>query len=95
VKVVYEKGTMGIAPLPAVPASVWRNLRGTYYKSLDWTGKPVATQSDAAIDFAAPPVPALAPPPPPSGAPGRGGRRARVIWSARWEGSLIPTASGL
>jgi beta-glucosidase len=86
---------MGIAPLPAVPASAWKNLRGTYYKSLDWTGEPVATQSDASIDFAAPPVAALAPPPSPAGAPGRGGRRARVIWSARWEGSLIPTASGL
>ncbi len=95
VKVVYEKGTMGIAPLPAVPASAWKDLRGTYYRSLDWTGEPVATQSDAMLDFAEPPVPALAPPAPAAGGRGRGGRRPRITWSARWNGSLTPPASGL
>lgn len=95
VKVVYEKGTMGIAPLPAVPASAWKDLRGTYYRSLDWSGEPVATQTDAELDFKAPPVASLAPPPPPGGGRGRGGRPPRIPWSARWEGSLVVPASGL
>jgi beta-glucosidase len=101
VKVTYEKGTMGIAPLPAVPASAWK-LTGTYYKGAGWTGDPVATQPDATIDFTAPPVAALAPPAPAGGAPavGRGGRGGRgggrgAPWSARWEGTLTPTATGM
>ncbi len=36
----------------------------------------------------------LAPPPVPGGGRGRGGRPPRIPWSARWEGSLIPPASG-
>lgn len=95
VKVVYEKGTLGIAPLPAVPASAWKDLRGSYYKSLDWSGQPVATQNDSSLDFAAPPVASLAPPPAPVGGRGRGGRPPRIPWSARWDGSLVAPASGL
>ncbi len=104
VKVVYEKGTTGIAPLTLVPASAWRlpsgqgeGLQATYYKAFEWTGDPLATQTDATVDFNSPPVTALAPPPPPAGAPGRGRGpgAARIPWSARWEGSLIPPATGL
>lgn len=99
VKVVYEKGTLGIGPLPAVPASAWR-LTGTYYKGAGWTGDPVATQTDATIDFTAPPVAALTPAAPPPAAAGAGGGRGRggaprIPWSARWEGSLTPTATGM
>ena len=53
IKVVYEKGTMGIGPLPAIPASAWhpasgqgQGLTGTYYKQSGWAGEPVATQTD-------------------------------------------------
>jgi beta-glucosidase len=96
VTVVYEKGTLGIGPLPAVPASAWK-LTGTYYKGAGWSGEPVATQADATIDFTAPPVPALtpeAPAAPAAGGRGRGGA-ARIPWSARWEGSLTPTETGM
>ena len=96
VKVVYEKGTMGIAPLPAVPPSAWRDLKGTYYKTLDWSGDPVATETDAALDFNLPLAPVLAPPRSTQGAAGRGFvRPPRIIWSGRWEGSLVPPESGL
>ena len=103
VKVVYEKGTLGIGPLPAVPASAWK-LTGTYYKGAGWSGDPVATQPDATIDFTAPPVAALSPPAPPAPAAGaaaggrgggRGGGAPRIPWSARWEGSLTPTSTGM
>ena len=103
IKVTYEKGTMGIGPLPAIPASALRpasgqgqGLQATYFKTYGWAGDPVATQVDAALDFNAPPVASLAPPAPPAGAPGgRGPRAPRVPWSARWEGSLLPPASGM
>jgi len=107
VKVVYEKGTLGIGPLPAIPASAWKpvsgqgqGLTGTYYKLPGWAGEPVATQTDATIDFTAPQVPALTPPAPPApaagAAAGRGrGGAPRIPWSARWEGSLIPPATGM
>ena len=96
VKVVYEKGTMGIAPLAAIPASALQGLHGTYYKSLGWTGDAVATQNDANLDFNAPPVPSLAPPAPPAGGGGRGrGGAARIPWSAKWEGTLVPPSTGL
>jgi beta-glucosidase len=100
VKVVYARGTMGVAPLPPVPESAWKDLKGTYYKALNWQGDPVGTETDPALDFNAPLLPALAPPPPPPGAAdgrGRGGPRGGrgVPWSARWEGSLVPPASGM
>ncbi len=98
VKVIYEKGTMGIAALTPIPASGFQNLQGTYYKESNWAGEPVAKQADASIDFNAPPVPALTPAPPAGGAPagGRGGRGggARIPWSAKWDGSLVPTSTG-
>lgn len=86
---------MGMAPLPAIPASDLK-LQGTYYKALAWAGEPIATQSDSTLDFNAPPVPALAPPAPAAGAGGRGrGGAARIPWSARWTGTLIAPATGM
>ena len=99
VKVVYEKGTMGIAPLTPIPASAWQGLQGTYYKESGWAGEPVAKQADANIDFNAPPVAALNPAPPAGAAAGgrggRGPRAPRIPWSAKWEGSLLPPSTGM
>ncbi len=96
VKVVYEKGTMGIAPLTAIPASAWQGLQATYYKESGWAGEPVAKQTDANIDFNAPSVAALNPAPPAGAAGGGRGRGgARIPWSAKWEGSLLPPSTGM
>ena len=95
IKVITAQGTMGMAPLPAIPASDLK-LQGTYYKALAWAGEPIVTQSDSTLDFNAPPVPALAPPAPAAGAGGRGrGGAARIPWSARWTGTLIAPATGM
>src|SRR6185503_13145989 len=99
VKVVYEKGTMGIAPLTPIPASAWQGLQATYYKESAWAGEPVAKQADANIDFNATPVAALNPAPPAGAAAGgrggRGPRAPRIPWSAKWEGSLLPPSTGM
>jgi beta-glucosidase len=99
VKVTYEKGTVGIAPLPVIPASALHppsgqgnGLQGVYYKASDWTGDPVATQVDSTLDFNVPPVASLAPPA--GGGRGRG-PAARIRWSAKWEGILTPPSTGL
>ena len=95
IKVITAQGTMGMAPLAAIPASDLK-LQGTYYKALAWAGEPIVTQSDSTLDFNAPPVPALAPPAPAAGAGGRGrGGAARIPWSARWTGTLIAPATGM
>ncbi|WDF74577.1 glycoside hydrolase family 3 C-terminal domain-containing protein [Novosphingobium sp. KACC 22771] len=51
VKVDYAPGTLGIAPLPAIPASALRDLTATYYASPDFSGKPALTRAEAAIDY--------------------------------------------
>lgn len=51
VQVDYAPGTLGIAPLPAIPASALRGLTASYYASPDFSGKPVLTRAEAAIDY--------------------------------------------
>ncbi|TXS38491.1 beta-glucosidase H [Streptomyces sp. OR43] len=62
VKVTHAQGTRGDLPLPPVPSAVLRTttgaagLTGTYYAGADATGTPVATRTEATVDFTAPPV---------------------------------------
>ncbi|MFH9861355.1 glycoside hydrolase family 3 protein [Streptomyces sp. NPDC017202] len=84
VKVTHAQGTKGDVPLATVPPAVLRTstgaagLTGTYYAGADTTGTPLATRTDATVDFTATPV---------DGLPG--------VWSAKWTGTLTPTATGL
>ncbi|MGW2169626.1 glycoside hydrolase family 3 C-terminal domain-containing protein [Streptomyces sp. NPDC005047] len=65
VEVTHAQGTKGDLPLTAVPSTVLRTssgaagLTGTYYASADGTGSPVATRTDAAVDFTTAPVEGL------------------------------------
>ena len=61
VAVSYAPGTLGIAPLPAVPAAAFRGLEATYYASPDFAGKPFAHRAEASIDYATAGVPGLPP----------------------------------
>jgi beta-glucosidase len=104
VKVVYEPGTPGIGPLPAVPANVLKpslgdgeGLLASYYSSGDATGVPVVTRVEAGVQAPEPPAEVNpAPTPPPQRPPGGrgGGRGARRPWSVRWTGTLNPPTSG-
>lgn len=51
VKVDYAPGTLGIAPLAAIPASALRDLTANYYASPDFSGKPALTRAEATIDY--------------------------------------------
>ncbi|WP_292922173.1 MULTISPECIES: glycoside hydrolase family 3 C-terminal domain-containing protein [unclassified Novosphingobium] len=51
VQVDYAPGTLGIAPLPAIPASALRDLTASYYASPDFSGSPALTRAEAAIDY--------------------------------------------
>jgi beta-glucosidase len=85
VKVTYAQGTLGDVALPALPSSALTpstgtgpGLTGTYYGNTDFSGTPVATQTD--------PVPAV------NGAPSIPGLPA--AWSVRWTGTLTAPTSG-
>ena len=52
-QVDYARGTLGIAPLPAIPASVLRGLTATYYASPDFSGPPALIRAESAVDYAA------------------------------------------
>jgi beta-glucosidase len=85
VKVTYAQGTLGDVALPALPSSALSpssgtgpGLTGTYYGNTDFSGTPVATQTD--------PVPAV------NGAPSIPGLPA--AWSVRWTGTLTAPTSG-
>jgi beta-glucosidase len=85
VKVTYAQGTLGDVALPALPGSALTpsagtgpGLTGTYYGNTDFSGTPVATQTD--------PVPAV------NGAPSIPGLPA--AWSVRWTGTLTAPTSG-
>jgi beta-glucosidase len=114
VKVNYAPGTLGIRPLPALPSDVLETsvggehgLQAEYFSTPDWSGQPVASRVDAAIDFSSPPITeilkskaATEPGGQSKGAPagaasGGGGGFMRPSWSARWTGELTPPVSGV
>jgi beta-glucosidase len=77
----YAAGTLGVVPLPIVPASVLTpssgpgsGLFGTYYAGEDWSGTVLRTEVVQTLDAAS--------------VLGNGPR------SARWTGTLTPPASG-
>ena len=66
VKVTYARGTLGIGPLPPVPADVLtppsgqgKGLEAQYFRSADWSGEPLATRIDPTINFPGAPLPEL------------------------------------
>ena len=82
VTVTHADGTLGVVPLPAVPADVLTpssgsgpGLFGTYYASMDLSGSPVGAFVSATIDSDSVLV---------SGS-----------YSARWTGTLTPRTTGL
>jgi beta-glucosidase len=82
-RVSFSEGTLGVEPLPAVPANLLtpssasgNGLTGQYFSSFDWSGNPSQTRVDPSVDFV--------------GAASLGGAR-----SVRWTGTYTPQASGL
>jgi beta-glucosidase len=80
-QVKYVAGTLGVVPLPIVPASVLTpssgsgpGLLGTYYASMDQSGPAVDSSVSPTLDF--------------DKALGTG------VHSARWTGTLLPPTSG-
>lgn len=76
------RGTLGIAPLPAMPASAFTGLKAAYYASPDWSGEPVAIRDEANIDYEE------------AGA-AAGVEGVPATWSARWTGSFTAPKSGV
>jgi beta-glucosidase len=81
VVVTYAPGTLGVVPLPVVPAAVLTpssgsgpGLFGTYYASMDLSGSPVAAFVSATLDS--------------------NGILPGGAYSARWTGTLTPGATG-
>jgi beta-glucosidase len=81
VTVIHAPGTLGVVPLPVLPADVLTptsgsgpGLLGTYYASMDLSGSPVGSFVSPTLDSAH----VL-----PAGA-----------YSARWTGMLTPSATG-
>ena len=97
VRVDYERGSLGVRALPPVPTEVLQppsraghGLEGTYFGTpYFWT--PVATRLDPGINLGADPgVPEA-----PAGTVGRREfARGRIPWSVRWNGWLVPPATG-
>ncbi|MGW0549122.1 beta-glucosidase [Streptomyces altiplanensis] len=64
-KVTHSQGTRGDLPLTTVPSTALRTgtgaagLTGTYYAGADAAGTPLATRTDATVDFTAAPVDGL------------------------------------
>lgn len=79
--VTYARGTLGIAPLPALPASAFEDLTARYYASADWSGSPLVTRKEAQIDYA-------------EAGPAAGVAGLPALWSARWTASLTPPKTG-
>jgi beta-glucosidase len=59
VDVSYARGTLGINPLPAMPASAFKALNASYFASPDWTGAPLLAREEQQIDYAEAGVPGL------------------------------------
>jgi beta-glucosidase len=81
VTVTHADGTLGVVPLPVVPADALGpssgsgpGLFGTYYATMDWSGSPVAAFVTPTIDSDS-----VLPP---------------GAHSARWTGTLVPQRSG-
>jgi len=88
VRVTYAPGTLGVVALPLVPAGVLtpasgsgHGLSGTFYRSADLSGSPIATRTDQTISFASKKAPLQTIP----------GTSAS---SARWSGTLSPPRTG-
>jgi beta-glucosidase len=82
-RVTFSEGTLGVEPLPSVPANLLtpssgsgNGLTGQYFSSFDWSGNPSMTRVDPSVDFV--------------GASSLGGAK-----SVRWTGTYTPQASGL
>ena len=93
VKVLYAQGTVGIGPLPAIPAQVLKppsgedaGLLASYFSSPDANGLPVTTRIEPGVQS----VSGL----PGEKAPSPFGGASRSAWSARWTGILTPPVSG-
>ncbi|KQM18348.1 glycoside hydrolase family 3 protein [Novosphingobium sp. Leaf2] len=82
VAVTYARGTLGIGPLPAMPASALQDLTARYYPSPDWSGTPVVTRKEAQIDYAE------------AGAKS-GVTGLPALWSARWTARFTPPRTGV
>jgi beta-glucosidase len=79
VTVTHARGTLGVDPLPAVPASAFgAGLTATYYASNDLTGSPVATGTVPNLDITGTPPPVASLP----------------VWSARYTGTITAPATG-
>jgi beta-glucosidase len=88
VTVQYAAGNTANATLPDVPASVLKpssgsgsGLTGQYYNNMTLSGTPAFTRTDSTVDFNWN-----------SGSPGTG--VGATQWSAKWTGTLTPTATG-
>jgi beta-glucosidase len=79
--VTYARGTLGIAPLPAMPASAFEGLTARYYASPDWKGEPLVTRKEQAIDYA-------------EAGPKAGVQGLPSLWSARWTAGFVPPKTG-
>ncbi|HEY4341094.1 MAG TPA: glycoside hydrolase family 3 C-terminal domain-containing protein [Steroidobacteraceae bacterium] len=97
VQVGYERGSMGVRTLPAVPAAVLlppsrqgQGLEGTYFGT-PYFWSTVATRVDAQIQVGADPgVPEA-----PAGVVGkREFARGRAPWSVSWSGWIVPPTTG-
>jgi beta-glucosidase len=79
VSVTHARGTLGVAPLPAVPTSAFGGgLTVTYYASNDLSGPPVATETVPNLDITGTPAPVATLP----------------TWSARYTGTITAPATG-
>ena len=95
--VTYERGSIGVRELPPVPAEALlppsrqgHGLEGTYFGT-PYFWVPLATRVDAGITIGADP----AVPEAPAGTAGRREfARGRTPWSVRWDGWIVPPASG-
>jgi beta-glucosidase len=79
VTVTHARGTLGVAALPAVPASAFGSgLTVTYYASNDLSGSPITTGTVPNLDITGTP-PAVA---------------GHDVWSARYTGTLTAPSTG-
>lgn len=89
VKVTYAQGTLGLSPLPVLPASMLKTpdgqqgVRVEYFANpkRDFTGSPLATRTEPTISLdAAPAIPGLP---------------ANLQWSVRYTTLLTPDRTGI